>query len=65
MTFYLEWSGVPVQVQRRFQVLAECAPGASRAAALLGPTDAAQAPQVQPERRSQVAPQKPHGILGG
>lgn len=65
VTFSLEWSGVPVQVQRRFQVLAECAPRASRAAALLGPTDAAQAPQVQPERRGQVAPQEPHGILGG
>lgn len=53
------------QVQRRVQVLAERAPGAGGAAALLGPADAAQAPQVQPDGRSQVAPEKSHGFLGG
>lgn len=57
-------TGLP-QVQRRLQVPAERPPGAGRAAALLGPADAAQAPQVQPDRRGQVAPEKPHGILGG
>lgn len=53
------------QVQRGFQVLTECAPGASGTAALLGPADAAQAPQIQPDRRGQVAPEKSHGIPGG
>lgn len=53
------------QVQRRLQVLTERAPGAGGAAALLGPADAAQAPQIQPDGRRQVAPEESHGVPGG
>lgn len=50
------------QVQRCVQVPAERAARAVTAAALLGPADAEEAPQVHPDGRRQVATAQPHGL---
>ena len=50
------------QVQRGVQVPAERAAGAVAAAALLGPSDAEETPEVQPDGRREVATPEPHGV---
>lgn len=51
-----------VQVQRGVQVPAERAAGAVSAAALLGASDAEEAPQIHQDGCRQVAPAQPHGL---